>query len=475
MGFLTKHVFCLMVVAIAIAQADEDYQYDYAYDDGDYTNDDQKDEVIEEHPTFVTLGSTFTFDRGNTIRLPCYVDKLPKNYVLFWKKVTENDGETLISVDTQIVDSSSTRESVEISYDGADRGSTLVINLAEDQDAGQYMCVMGNAAKTTIKHTVKIRAPPQITKQPANGLLLAQKGDTVTLSCKGQGKPEPKITWTRRGKSMPSGEKTIEASELTFTNVGRRHSGTYICTADNGFSQEVQDKIEVEVEYQPDVEVEEVFIHASTGNQVELVCLVHAHPKPLVKWFRDSTELTNQSSNIRHTHNRHILIISELADEDFGNYTCSAENKWGQASRVIEISGLAAPAEFSSQPRGYEPEQYLIEWTVKSFSPVEEFLLRYRSHDDSEWQEVQIESTEESTQTYAGKRSLSGLSSASQYEAVVLAKNGQGWSRPSAKFQFATFGAEPLTDASSATSVSWSAFITLLSALISITGMTRSC
>lgn len=58
--------------------ADEDYQYDYGYDDGDYTNDDQKDEVIEEHPTFVTLGSTFTFDRGNTIRLPCYVDKLPR-------------------------------------------------------------------------------------------------------------------------------------------------------------------------------------------------------------------------------------------------------------------------------------------------------------------------------------------------------------------------------------------------------------
>lgn len=60
-------------------------------------------------------------------------------------------------MDSQIMDTSSPRESVEISYEGADRGSTLVINLAEDQDAGQYMCVMGNKEKTSIKHTVIVR------------------------------------------------------------------------------------------------------------------------------------------------------------------------------------------------------------------------------------------------------------------------------------------------------------------------------
>ena len=43
--------------------------------------------------------------------------------------------------------------------------------------------------------------------------------------------------------------------------------------------------------------------------------------------------------------------------------------------------------------------------------------------------------------TYAGKNSLSGLSAAGQYEAHVLTLNGEGWSRPSKNFQFATFGA----------------------------------
>ena len=39
--------------------------------------------------------------------------------------------------------------------------------------------------------------PPSITKTPSNGLYEAHKGDDVTLSCVGSGKPKPTITWTR--------------------------------------------------------------------------------------------------------------------------------------------------------------------------------------------------------------------------------------------------------------------------------------
>ena len=40
-------------------------------------------------------------------------------------------------------------------------------------------------------------APPTIVKFPENGIVLAEKGDEVSLSCVGEGKPEPVITWTR--------------------------------------------------------------------------------------------------------------------------------------------------------------------------------------------------------------------------------------------------------------------------------------
>ena len=69
---------------------DDDEKYDeyvddeyYEGDDLDYNSDvdsggtDENDAAIKDVPNFVTRGSTFTVDKGTTIRLPCYVDRLP--------------------------------------------------------------------------------------------------------------------------------------------------------------------------------------------------------------------------------------------------------------------------------------------------------------------------------------------------------------------------------------------------------------
>ena len=53
-------------------------------------------------------------------------------------------------------------------------------------------------------------------------------------------------------------------------------------------SQEAKEKIEVVVEYEPEVSVEEMFIHAKDGDTVELVCVVHARPKADVRYVNDS-------------------------------------------------------------------------------------------------------------------------------------------------------------------------------------------
>lgn len=93
------------------------------------------------------------------------------------------------------------------------------------------------------------------------------------------------------------------------------------------------------MEYSPEVEVEEVFYHAKTGNTVELVCNVHSHPSATVKWFKSEMQLTNDTAKLSKAGHRHTLTIAGVKHEDYGNYTCRAENKWGEASRVLEISG----------------------------------------------------------------------------------------------------------------------------------------
>ena len=57
---------------------ESDYDYseeDYVSEDGD--GEGLRETEIQDLPEFVTKGSTFTVDKGTTIRLPCYVDKLP--------------------------------------------------------------------------------------------------------------------------------------------------------------------------------------------------------------------------------------------------------------------------------------------------------------------------------------------------------------------------------------------------------------
>ena len=34
------------------------------------------------------------------------------------------------------------------------------------------------------------------------------------------------------------------------------------------------------------------------GNNVELVCNVHAHPTPIVKWFKNRMELTDETAQV---------------------------------------------------------------------------------------------------------------------------------------------------------------------------------
>ena len=54
-----------------------------------------------------------------------------------------------------------------------------------------------------LQHTVSIRAPPSISSSsPAS--ITVEKGQDVTLSCKGSGSPRPSIKWTRVVSTDPN-------------------------------------------------------------------------------------------------------------------------------------------------------------------------------------------------------------------------------------------------------------------------------
>ena len=69
------------------------------------------------------------------------------------------------------------------------------------------------------------------------------------------------------------------------------------------------------------------------------MCNVHSHPPATVHWYKNhEMQLTNDSATLRHLGHRYTLVIDSLRGEDFGNYTCRASNREGDAARVLEIS-----------------------------------------------------------------------------------------------------------------------------------------
>ena len=73
-----------------------------------------------------------------------------------------------------------------------------------------------------------------------------------------------------------------------------------------------------------------MFVHSQVGeDKVELVCAVHAHPRPAVVWLKQGeTELTNSGRlKLDNIGSRHTLTISRVSSEDFGDYECRVSGK----------------------------------------------------------------------------------------------------------------------------------------------------
>lgn len=442
----------LSSAAIVKGKPNQDYygdQGDYTYDYGEEGIQDDVDGQSREQnsistikPVIISQPEHLVVDNGMTISMPCVVDQIPAGVQIMWQKLDSK--KTIIAIGSRVIDPGLTgRAFVTVT----DKGSTLAIGAAKTEDAGQYKCEVAiQHNPPELQHTVSIRAPPSISSSsPAS--ITVEKGQDVTLSCKGTGSPRPSIKWTRVGHKMPNGEEMLESDDVTFSRVSRKHAGIYKCIASNGHGAGASKEMEVIVRYRPEVEVSEVFVHKKEGDEAELVCSVHAYPTATVTWTKEGSPVTSRERvKIANRGGRHSLTIQKVERADFGEYSCHASNEHGAArDTTIQLSGHAKPADFKSSPAGTEANSFLIQWSSFSFSPIEEFKLETRPASSGSWTSHPVSSPTKDLgpYLYAGKFYLTGLEGATQYLARVTAKNGEGWGTPGSAWNFATKGAVP--------------------------------
>jgi len=447
------HICCLVLVCfshglLGLPKQDESYAYynEQEYkDDYDYGDEDTPSVEVEgaaavltHRPVIISEPINTDVDNGMTIRLPCVVDKLPGEIPIIWKK--EDEKKTIIAMGSRIIEPEY-QERATVMVD--ENGSTLTIGIAKFEDAGQYKCSVSVPNPPEIKHTVRIQAPPTI-ESSTPSLLEVSVGDDLTLNCKGKGSPKPTITWSRIGNNLPDGSQKTKGDSLNLSDVTRKHVGTYKCTASNDNGQGVSKLIEVVVNHAPEIEVSDSLVLAKSGDSAKLVCSVQAYPAPKVVWYKGDKRIRpSHRVTMESLASLHSLTVQDIQKADFGNYMCKASNSLGDDEKVMELSGFAKPAEFTSSASGSSKNTFLIEWTSKSMSRIEEFILEVATSPYGNWAEYSIKPSAVEGHEYAGKHFLSDLQPETPYKARVKSRNSEGWGGHSKIWNFATKGAVP--------------------------------
>ncbi|XP_070493766.1 protein amalgam isoform X3 [Chironomus tepperi] len=428
--------------------------------------------VNKPEPSFISRSETFKFVAGDTIRLPCEVSNVD-NFIVAWKR-----GIAIISAGT-----------VKVTPDPRVRlgnGYSLEIRDAVPQDAGDYICQIATLEPREITHTVEILVPARIHHISSGGHLQVKKGGSVRIECSASGNPSPNVTWTRKNNVLPSGDEKLYAPTLSIENMDRHKGGIYICTANNGVGKPASSQVVLHVLYPPEIQVESPVVYSGEGQEAMLVCIVHGEAQPEVNkneviWFRDTMQLDTTERHIMENRgSRHTLIIRKVHPQDFGNYSCNAENQLGKSKKYLQLSGKPNTAIFRSAPISQYKDRYNISWTVDSHSPIEEYKLFFRRSSDEheldnnieqQSQPLQHQSHGHSNSIYPNYRNnyanlhwsrndwrdvvlpaiplshlytqsmsymIRGLEPDQQYEAKVQARNRYGWSEVSERFTFST-------------------------------------
>jgi len=167
-------------------------------------------DVETDEPKFLTKGHLYKAVVGDTIILPCKVKNLgtfgrtsfmattisiitatlsfvlpPGSYILLWRRSA-----IVLTAQNLMVTRDARFKLVD--------GFNLQVSNVKIQDAGDYVCQIGDQEPRDQVHTLEILVPPSIRPVPDHGLVSARQGSTVTLECKASGNPVPNVFWSRK-------------------------------------------------------------------------------------------------------------------------------------------------------------------------------------------------------------------------------------------------------------------------------------
>ncbi|XP_039245887.1 immunoglobulin superfamily member 10 [Pipra filicauda] len=226
---------------------------------------------------------------------------------------------------------------------------TLSIPQVGLGDRGQYLCTAANALGTArLLLTLSVVAYPPRIAGTRHRLLTAHAGNTVTVSCKAEGRPPPTISWvlannTHLSSSSAGHDKAhVEADgTLVIREVTVYDRGLYTCLAKNPAGTDTL-ALRLQVVVAPPTILEEKrqSMEGKMGESLKFPCTVQGNPQPTVHWvLPDGTAV--KPLQLVHTRlflfSNGTLHLGSIGPSDGGNYECIATSSSGSDRRVVSL------------------------------------------------------------------------------------------------------------------------------------------
>ncbi|XP_043469047.1 lachesin-like isoform X3 [Leptopilina heterotoma] len=311
-------------------------------------------QALTEHPMFAEPIPNVTVPLGRDVSLPCIIENLGVHKVA-WIHV---DRQMLVTIHKHVV-AKIARFSVT-----NDNHRTWLLNIrsVEQQDRGYYMCQINTNPMISQVGYLQVVVPPNILDSYSTQSTIAvREHQNVTLTCKADGFPTPKLMWRREDTEGIFVERRMkvlkyEGEHLNLSKITRAEMGAYLCIATNGIPPTVSKRITVDVEFSPMIWVPNQLVGAPAGTNVTIDCNTEAYPRAISYWIYNYTMvLSNEkyTTDIEESSYKTSmkLTIRNLQNGDFGNYRCISKNSLGETEGSIRLYEIPKP---SSPPKATE-------------------------------------------------------------------------------------------------------------------------
>ncbi|XP_043356334.1 neurofascin isoform X14 [Dermochelys coriacea] len=260
------------------------------------------------------------------------------------------------------------------------RSGTLVIDFRgggrpEDYE-GEYQCSARNEYGTALssKILLQVSRSPLWPKEHLD-LVEIDEGSPLTLKCNPPpGLPPPVIFWMSSTMEPIHQDKRVsqgQNGDLYFSNVMLQDAQTdYSCNARFHFTHTIQQKNPYTLKVQTKNPHNEtsfrnhtdmysargvmettpsfMYPYGTSSNQIVLrgvdlllECIASGVPAPDIMWYKKGGELPTDKTKLENFNK--ALRITNVSEEDSGEYFCLASNKMGSIRHTISVRVKAAP------------------------------------------------------------------------------------------------------------------------------------